>query len=702
MRSWWLALAFLLIVPFAHSESLLSSGDEIFIHLPGEKAFLVPFTIEENGKVILPEIGGVAIAGLTESQAEDLVKRRLSLIYRNLDQYALTRKGHEIRVRVLGLVEKPGLISLKSNSDLQMAITAAEGLLPGAQLDKIQIRKRDQPPVTVNYKLYLNTGNTSGIPTLESGDTVFVPASPLLSNVQGNKEGITPELKEALTEESLPFIILIGELISPGNYPYEENMTIVDALITAGGVTRYADVSKIRVVTDGRPNEFDLKRYLDSGMKLPAPTIKANTTIFVPVTVKDIGTENKIYIMGEVKNPGAYENNKAVNFVDILANAGGPTRFSDTTQIRILRKTKSSLTINLVEYTRTPEKFSLPMLESGDVIFVPEKTDLNEKSWLKITQDRAIRILGAVKNPGRYEWSDQFGILDLLSHAGGPTKQANISQIKIIKGSAPQNTNNVQFFDLESFLNEGGDFSALPKLAAGDTVIVDELPQDPTDNKASWIRQSKDDSIYIFGEVGAPGRYAFNRKLGFLDILSAADGPKATADLKQIRVSHRSGVNTKVTRVNLALYFQTGDETLIPQIVPGDVLYVPAKSNNWEDKSPDQVVRLMGAVNKPGRYDFTYKMSVLDLLAEAGGPTMSADISRVMIVNISCCGDEGQIFNLEKYIHHPDKHKLPLLRAGDTVYVPDKSTSTESKWRKGLTDAASIISLILLGATVNL
>ncbi len=703
MRAWWLMVILFFWIPSGQSEPLLTNGDEVFIYLPGEKAFMAPFTIEDNGKVLLPEVGAIAIAGLTEKQAEALIKRRLSLVFRNLNQYSLTLKGHEIRIRILGLVSKPGLVSLKSNSDLQMAITAAEGILPGAQLNKIQIRKKNKQVFTINYKNYLNTGDTTNIPKLETGDTIFIPASPLMSNIQGNKEGIMPDLDNQDPKKKIDIITVFGELRSPGTFPFDEKLTVIDALMAAGGVTRYADVAKIRIVTQRRPYEFDLKKYLDSGMTIPLPPLQPDSTIFVPVAVKDIGVStNNIYIMGEVKTPGAYENNKEVNFVDVLANAGGPTRFADTTQIRILKKNQPSELLNLVEYTKNPENFKIPQLNSGDVIFIPEKNDQDSGSWLKVTQDRAIRILGAVISPGRYEWDNKFGLLDLLSHAGGPTDRANISQIKIIKGSQPNKKNNIQLFDLESFLKEGGDFTSLPNLAAGDTVIIDELPRDPSSNKASWIRQSKEDSIYIFGLVGSPGRYAFNRKLGFLDILSAAGGPTPDANLKQIRISHRNGVTTKVTRLNLSLYFETGDESLIPKIVPGDVIYIPAQNNNWEDKPADQIVRLMGSVNRPGRYDFSYKMSVLDLLAEAGGPTTTGDISRVMIVNVSCCGDKGQIFNLDKYIKYPQEHPLPLLRAGDTVYVPDKSDSTESKWRKGLTDAASIISLILLGATVNL
>ena len=60
----------------------------------------------------------------------------------------------------------------------------------------------------------------------------------------------------------------------------------------------------------------------------------------------------------------------------------------------------------------------------------------------------------------------------------------------------------------------------LPVIKAGSTVMVQQLPQDPSDNKSQWVRQSSDKSIYIFGQVGAPGRYMFTTEMHFLDILA--------------------------------------------------------------------------------------------------------------------------------------------------------------------------------------
>ena len=81
----------------------------------------------------------------------------------------------------------------------------------------------------------------------------------------------------------------------------------------------------------------------------------------------------------------------------------------------------------------------------------------------------------------------------------------------------------------------------------------------------------------MMSAVNSPGRYAFREGLSFLDILSAANGLKTSADLKNIRVSHRTQRGSRISKLGLALYFETGDDKLLPVVAPGDVIYVPTR-----------------------------------------------------------------------------------------------------------------------------
>jgi protein involved in polysaccharide export with SLBB domain len=585
-------------------------------------------------------------------------------------------------------VNAPDRYSIPEYGNVQMIINAAGGLKPGAQLDKMQLRREDAY-VEFDYKAYLDSGNIEILPKLKSGDVLFVPASPLIGNVQVDFDAQTLSSSGDASDSKVA-ITLIGELHNPGTFSYKPDMTIIDALMRADGVTRYADVTSIRIINNDTPSVFDLKQYLDSGDTDLLPKIKGGTTIYVPIMVEDVNTTARtVYVMGEVQAPGAYEITEQAGFMNILANAGGPTRFAETRQIKILKQTGDNILFDLTLYSEGGDASVIPEVIPGDVIFIPEKTDINEKSWLKVSPKRAVKVIGAVHHPGRYEWSDEMDLMDLLAHAGGPTKGANVNDIKVIREGVASFK-----FSLEEFAQLEGLHAKLPKIQAGDTVIVEELPQDPKDNKSQWVRQSPDQSIYIMGQVGAPGRYAFDPKYHFLDILAAADGPNDRADIRNIRITHRNSNSAKVTKLDLALYFETGDETLFPLINPGDTVYVPERNKEWLSRPKEEVVRLMGAVRQPGRYTFDDSMTLLDLIAEAGGPTESALIEKIVVVNHNCCAEEARTFDLEKFMRSPDTYRIPVLRAGDTVYVPDQSSDKFSKFWKDTLDVLAVVAIV--------
>ena len=95
--------------------------------------------------------------------------------------------------------------------------------------------------------------------------------------------------------------------------------------------------------------------------------------------------------MGEVQKPGAYEAADSTKFLDILANAGGPTRFAETRHIKILTPEGESILFDLQGYSEGMVTTKVPDLNPGDVIFVPEKTDVNEKAGLKLRPNAPLK-----------------------------------------------------------------------------------------------------------------------------------------------------------------------------------------------------------------------------------------------------------------------------------------------------------------------
>ncbi|NGZ67224.1 sugar ABC transporter substrate-binding protein [Vibrio aestuarianus subsp. cardii] len=681
------------IQPSLAKETMVQVGDLIQVNLPGEEELNRGFQVDKRGRITLPEIGPIFVVGYDEGQLSKSVTEALSTVFRDLSNAKIFIAEQQVLISVQGYVSSPGEYTLPSNADIQTALHAAGGLRSGAQLDKMQL-KRGGEKSEFNYKAFLDSGNGNTLPKLQSLDTLFVPASPLVGNIEQEFDA-AKLANSGDSADSRNAIKVFGEVNAPGSFTYQNSSDLVDILMRSGGVTRYAGVEQIRIITNNNPQIFNLKRYLDTGDSGLLPTLSPGTTIFVPKQEEEIKSgANMVYVMGEVARPGAFEGKKGATFMDILANAGGPTRFAESRQIRIIKANGQVIRFDLTAYTEGLTGENPPSIASGDAIFVPEKTDMNEKSWLKVAPDRAVSVIGEVIRPGRVEWSDEMDLMDLLAHVGGPTLRADTTRIEVVTAD-----NRLHVFNLDAYIQKGAPTSELPLIRAGSIIRIHDLPQDPSDNKSQWVRQSSEASIYLFGQINAPGRYRFTTEMHFLDILSAADGPTKDADIHNIRITHRDKTYAQVSKLNLSLYFETGDENLLPKVKPGDTIYIPEKNRNWLDRSKESTVRVLGSVNKPGRYVFNDTMTILDILAEAGGPSDSAYLEKITVVNMSCCQGQARSFNLVEFSKTANIYQLPVLRAGDTIYIPDRSESFMEKARVGLEDILRLTTtIVLIGA----
>ena len=83
---------------------------------------------------------------------------------------------------------------------------------------------------------------------------------------------------------------------------------------------------------------------------------------------------NKVYVIGQVNNPGDFVVNPQVDVLQALSMAGGTTPFADLDNIRILRRSNShqtALSFNYKDVIRGRNLAQNVMLKSGDVVVVP-------------------------------------------------------------------------------------------------------------------------------------------------------------------------------------------------------------------------------------------------------------------------------------------------------------------------------------------
>ena len=95
--------------------------------------------------------------------------------------------------------------------------------------------------------------------------------------------------------------------------------------------------------------------------------------LVVTVSVLEING-NKVFVIGQVNNPGEFIVNPRVDVMQALSMAGGTTPFADLKNIRILRRSEGGQTAIRFEYDVVVNGRKLEqniLLESGDVVVVP-------------------------------------------------------------------------------------------------------------------------------------------------------------------------------------------------------------------------------------------------------------------------------------------------------------------------------------------
>ncbi len=92
----------------------------------------------------------------------------------------------------------------------------------------------------------------------------------------------------------------------------------------------------------------------------------------------------------------------------------------------------------------------------------------------------------------------------------------------------------------------------------------------------------------------------------------------------------------------------------------GDIIFIP--------DSADTSVYVLGAVTAPGSYRLTPRMTILDALAQAGGPSQDAQPKKIGLYRAGA--QEVEVFDFGAVVS-PDRGANFALEDGDVVFVPE-------------------------------
>lgn len=173
------------------------------------------------------------------------------------------------------------------------------------------------------------------------------------------------------------------------------------------------------------------------------------------------------------------------------------------------------------------------------------------------------------------------------------------------------------------------------------------------------IKEFASQGVSVIGEVQHPGVYQVLGSRSLLDLISMAGGLTNVADTR-ITVKRRRESEQTIT---VKLKTDDPDTSLNNnvQIYPGDLIVVPRAG----------IVYVLGDVNRPGGFVMqdSGKITLLQALAQAGGATKSASLSKAVLMSKNALGYASTKLHVGKI----QKGEAPdlELHSNDILFVPN-------------------------------
>jgi protein involved in polysaccharide export with SLBB domain len=225
----------------------LQAGDVVRVVVPG----LAPFadlTLDPRGAIDLGRLGVVDVAGRTSAEASTVVATAAARALVDVGQVEVTLVRRGLVIEVTGLVARPGLITPPVGADVWEGLAAAGGVVDGADLRVVQVRRRTDTLV-VDVRRWLDGGGP-WLPALETGDIVFVPARAAFHAAGDERPVWQPSLTDDVAPTLAAGINVVGGVVRPGRMALTAPLSLLDVLALAGGPAADGDLRQVTLVRE--------------------------------------------------------------------------------------------------------------------------------------------------------------------------------------------------------------------------------------------------------------------------------------------------------------------------------------------------------------------------------------------------------------------------------------------------------------------
>jgi protein involved in polysaccharide export with SLBB domain len=365
----------------------------------------------------------------------------------------------------------------------------------------------------------------------------------------------------------------------------------------------------------------------------------------------------RVYVVGDVQRPGAYDISSLSTPLNALYAAGGPTSIGS---LRVLRHYRGKQLIGEIDL------YDLMLhgvqgedrVEAGDTLLVPPAGP-------------QVSVYGAVKRPAIYELkppSSKLGALvgsesssgttlaSVLEDAGGTTVSAELGHI-VIDRIDPKRERETVTLDLPAASTPEAERAAITAFLVRDGDRIHVAPILPYSQRM----------IYMDGHVARPGRTPYRDGMQLSDVLhSYRDLLPEPADRGEIIRLVPPDLHTETINFNVAEVL-IGNANVMLQ--PFDTVRVFGR---YEADAPQ--VTIGGEVLRPGTYSLSEGMTAAQLVRLSGGfkrdaLLTDADLTSYQIQDGTRVVGERTSVRIGEAVTHNDHSADAPLKPGDVLTV---------------------------------
>ena len=635
---------------------VLGIDDELTISVWGASQQTYQLSIETSGAVNIPEIGPVYVSGMEFSKAKELIKKRLTSIYQGMEGQAPNTFAEvsisnlrSIRVNVIGEVMAPGTYTLPSTASAFNALYLSGGPNENGSFRNIQVIRDDKIVKTIDVYDYLINANTKENIQLREQDVIYIPT--YVKRVE-----------------------MAGAFKRNGDFELTENEKLSDLIRYAGGFADRAFKAQLSLTRiTGKE-----KKVIDISQSIYDSFIPSNGDSVSATEIID-RYENRVNISGAVFRPGTYELTEGLTLSELIKKAQGVNEsyFSNRGLVLRLQSNLAPMTLAFNVDEVLAGKNDIPLQREDQVII---------QDIFSLRQERTIQVLGEVRKPGVYPYSDNMTLKDVVFSAGGFTEAASESFIELARrhnyAEANQQTDEIVKlfqFNIDRNLNLDNKADTF-HLQPFDYIYIRKAP--------SYHVQR---TVTITGEVRYPGAYSIgSKKERISDLVKRAGGlmpdafiegarmkrnnPDSIQKLEVLRNSMPDSLISKAEKQmssdNLELrldnILKNPGSTYDYLLKEGDHIIIPEVS---------QEVRISGEIQNPIGLAYEQNRNAKYYINRSGGFTGEAMKGKTFVIY-----SDGTT----KVTHNFIFRNYPVVEPGSQVVVPQKpeksKTDNTSKW----------------------